>query len=149
METSKSYFQEDNMRQLSLKGRAFPTDLNHAGTVFGGWVVSRMDKAASIQVEEVIKSPAVTVSVSNLSFIKPIHNGDVFMVYTKVNKIGNTSIDVGVELIVRSKEDLSEYKVTEGVFKFVAMDESGKPVQVRSVLRNVLPDYIKEMLGES
>ncbi|MFY0688410.1 MAG: acyl-CoA thioesterase [Cyclobacteriaceae bacterium] len=134
------------MRQLSLKGRAFPTDLNHAGTVFGGWVMSKMDKAASIQIEEVIKSPAVTISVSNLSFLKPIHNGDVFMAYTKVERIGNTSIDVGVELIVRSKEDLTENKVTQGVFTFVAVDTNGKPVQVRSVLRSHVEPYINELL---
>jgi len=134
------------MRQLSLKGRTFPTDLNHAGTVFGGWVMSKMDKAASIQLEEIIKSPAVTVSVSNLSFISPIHNGDVFMIYTKVDKIGNTSIDICVELIVRSKEDLSEHKVTKGIFKFVAVDENGKPTPIRGVLRSYVPDYIKELL---
>ncbi len=137
------------MRQLSLKGRTFPTDLNHAGTAFGGWVVSKMDKAASIQIEEVIHSPAVTVSVSNLNFIKPIHNGDVFMVYTTVERIGTTSIDVGVELIVRSNEDLSEYKVTQGVFTFVAVDIKGKPVPVRSVLRNQVAPYIMEMLKEN
>lgn len=134
------------MRQLSLKGRTFPTDLNHAGTVFGGWVMSKMDKAASIQVEEVIKSPAVTVSVSNFNFLKPIHNGDVFMVYTKVDRIGKTSIDVGAELIVRSREDLSEFKVTQGIFTFVAVDAKGKPVEVRSVLRSFVAPYIMEML---
>ncbi|WP_372776820.1 acyl-CoA thioesterase [Mangrovibacterium sp.] len=134
------------MRQLSLKGRTFPADLNHAGTVFGGWVMAKMDKAASIQIEEVITSPAVTVSVSNFSFLRPIHNGDVFMVYTKINRIGKTSIDVGVELIVRSRVDLSEFKVTQGVFTFVAVDANGKPVQVRSVLRSCVAPYIKQML---
>ncbi len=134
------------MRQISLKGRTFPADLNHAGTVFGGWVMAKMDKAASIQVEEVINCPAVTVSVSNFSFIRPIHNGDVFMVYTKVNRIGNTSIDINVELIVRSKEDLSEHKVTEGIFTFVAVDTNGRPVQVRNVLRSFIAPYIEDML---
>lgn len=134
------------MKQLSLKGRTFPADLNHAGTVFGGWVMSKMDKAASIQVEEVIKSPAVTVSVSNISFIKPIHNGDVFMGYTEVLRIGKTSMDIRVELIVRSREDLTEYKVTEGVFTFVAVGPSGKPVEIRSVLRESLEPYIVELL---
>lgn len=135
------------MRQLSLKGRTFPADLNHAGTVFGGWAMAKMDKAASIQVEEVVHSPAVTVSVSNFTFLKPIHNGDVFMVYTKVDRIGKTSIDIGVELIVRSREDLTEYKVTQGVFTFVAVNEKGKPVQIRSVLRSYIAPYISEMLN--
>ena len=134
------------MRQLSLKGRTFPADLNHAGTVFGGWVMAKMDKAASIQIEEVIKSPAVTVAVSNLSFIRPIHNGDVFMAYTRVDKIGTTSIDICVELIVRSKVDLTEHKVTQGIFKFVAVDDEGKPVPVKEVLRPYVDSYILELL---
>jgi len=33
------------MKELSLKGRVFPSDLNHQGSVFGGWVMSKMDKA--------------------------------------------------------------------------------------------------------
>lgn len=135
------------MKQLSLKGRTFSTDLNHAGSAFGGWVMSKMDKAASIQIEEVINSPAVTVSVSNLNFIKPIHKGDVFMIYTKVEWIGNASIDIGVELIVHSKEDLNEYKVTEGVFTFVAVDTKGKPVQVRNVIRSYVAPYINVSFG--
>lgn len=135
------------VRQLSLKGRTFPSDLNHAGTVFGGWVMSKMDKAASIQVEEIIKSPAVTVSVSNLSFLSPIHNGDVFMAYTHVERVGTTSLDICVELIVRSKEDLTEHKVTKGIFKFVAVDDKGKPVPIKKVLRDYVDPYIQEMIN--
>ena len=134
------------MQQLSLKGRAFPGDLNHNGTVFGGWVMSKMDKAASIQVEEIIKSPALTVAVSTLTFLSPIHSGDVFKAYTNVNKIGRTSIEICVELIVRSKDDLTEKKVTNGIFKFVAVDQAGAPVLVSEVLRDYIPDYVKEML---
>jgi acyl-CoA thioesterase YciA len=134
------------MKQLSLKGRAFPSDLNHNGTVFGGWVMAKMDKAASIQVEEIIKSSAVTVTVSNLTFLSPIHSGDVIMLYTNVHKIGRTSIEISVELIVRSKEDLSEKKVTNGIFKFVAIDNSGAPALIKDVLRDNIPDYVKELL---
>jgi acyl-CoA thioesterase YciA len=135
------------MRQLSLKGRAFPSDLNHAGIVFGGWVMAKMDKAASIQVEEIISSPAVTVSVSNLEFLTPVHNGDVFMVYTQVEKIGTKSMDICVELIVRSRENLCEHKVTKGIFRFVAVDEkTRKPIEIRSVLREYHPEYIDKLL---
>lgn len=134
------------MRQISIKGRAFPSELNHTGTVFGGWVMSKMDKAASIQVEEIINSTAVTVSVSNLEFLSPVYSGDVFTVYTHVLKIGRTSMDISVELIVRSKANLTEHKVTKGIFRFVAIGKTGKPVEIRSVLRNHYPEYINELL---
>ena len=41
------------MRQLSLKGRTYPTDLNPGGTAFGGWVMAKMDNAASIAVDDI------------------------------------------------------------------------------------------------
>lgn len=68
------------------------------------------------------------------------------MVYTRVEKIGNTSIDICVELIVRSTDNLSEYKVTRGIFKFVAVDTKGKPVPIRSVLKEYVHNYILELL---
>lgn len=41
------------MRQLSLKGRTYPTDLNPGATAFGGWVMAKMDKVASIAVDDI------------------------------------------------------------------------------------------------
>ncbi|MFK5938450.1 MAG: hotdog domain-containing protein [Sulfurimonas sp.] len=55
------------MKKISLRGRAYPGDLNHSGIVFGGWIMAKMDKAASIAVEDIVNSGAVTVSVSDLN----------------------------------------------------------------------------------
>ena len=49
------------MKELALKGRAFPTDLNPAGTIFGGWIMAKMDQTASISVEGIVFFAAVTV----------------------------------------------------------------------------------------
>jgi acyl-CoA thioesterase YciA len=68
------------------------------------------------------------------------------MIYTEVTRIGNKSMDISVELIVRSREDLSEFKVTEGVFTFVAVDSTGKPTLIRDVLRASVEPYIRELL---
>ena len=85
------------MRKLTLRIQAYPSDLNPLGTVFGGWVMSMMDKAASIAVGDLIDATAVTVAVSNLHFIKPIQNGDVVSIHTTTNKIGKSSITIYVE----------------------------------------------------
>lgn len=124
------------MRKLSLKGRTYPTDLNPGGTAFGGWVMSKMDKAASIAVADIIKSPAVTVTVSRINFLKPIHNGDIFTIYTEITAIGTSSITIYVSVEVKNLDTNEEYEVTSSEFKFVAVDTQGKKVSVRSVLRD-------------
>jgi acyl-CoA thioesterase YciA len=134
------------MRKLSLKGRTYPTDLNPGGTAFGGWVMSKMDKAASIAVDDIIKSPAVTVTVSRINFLKPIHNGDIFTIYTEITAIGTSSITIYVSVEVKNLDTNEEYEVTSSEFKFVAINDKGKPVNVRSVIRNDIDTHIKTLL---
>lgn len=133
------------MKQISLKGRAYPRDLNHSGTVFGGWIMSKMDQAASIAVEDIVDSPAVTVLVSDLHFLKPIRNGDIVIIRTTIKKIGNSSIAVDVEVMVRCTISHEEYNVTNALFTFVTVDPDGNSRAVSSVLRNDVPEYVKEL----
>jgi len=134
------------MRQLSLKGRTYPTDLNPGGTAFGGWVMSKMDKAASIAVDDIIQSQAVTVTVSRINFLKPIHNGDIFSIYTEITAIGTSSITIYVSVEVKNHHTNQSYEVTSAEFTFVAIDEDEKPVDVRKVVRDDVDEHIKILL---
>lgn len=135
------------MKQISLRGRAYPTDLNHAGTVFGGWIMSKMDKAASIAVEDIVNSGAVTVSVTDLNFLKPIRNGDIVTVYTEIIKIGTTSIQIDVNVMVRYKQSHEEYSVTNAIFTFVTVDEDRNSINVRDVIRDDIDEDLKALLS--
>ena len=134
------------MKQIALRGRTYPTDLNHAGSVFGGWIMAKMDKSASIAVEDIVNSAAVTVSVTDLHFLKPVKNGDIFTVYTEIIKIGHTSIQIDVSMMVRCKESHEEYEVTNAVFTFVTVDNEGKAVNVCSVIRDDISEDIQKLL---
>ena len=134
------------MKQISLRGRAYPSDLNHSGTVFGGWIMAKMDKAASIAVEDIVNSGAVTVSVTDLHFLKPIRNGDIVTIYTEIIKVGNTSIQINVNVMVRCKQSHEEYSVTNAIFTFVTLNKDRKPINVRDVIRDDINDYVKELL---
>jgi acyl-CoA thioesterase YciA len=105
-----------------------------------------MDKAASIAVDDIIKSPAVTVTVSRINFLKPIHNGDIFTIYTEITAIGTSSITIYVSVEVKNLDTNQEYEVTSAEFKFVAINDKGKPVNVRSVIRNDIDTHIKTLL---
>jgi acyl-CoA thioesterase YciA len=134
------------MKDISLRGRVFPSDLNHAGTVFGGWLMGKMDKAASIAIEDILNSPAVTVSVSDMSFLRPVFNGAIFTIYTEIIAIGNSSISVDVDVQIRNRETHEEYSVTHAIFKFVVIGDDKKPRNVRTVLRQNIPEYIEKLL---
>ena len=135
------------MRTLALRVRAYPADLNLIGTIFGGWIMAKMDKAASVAVEDIISGTAVTVAVGDLHFIKPIHNGDIVTFYTTISRIGRTSMDIKVEAEVRCRSSRCEMEVTDAVFTFVAVDENGKPTPVASMIREGVGEDILAMLN--
>ena len=135
------------MKEIALRGRAYPGDLNHSGNVFGGWIMAKMDKAASIAVEEIVDSGAVTVSVSDLHFLKPVHNGDIVTIYTEIVKIGNTSMQISVEVMVKCKKSREMYDVTEAIFTFVTVDSNGEKVKIKDVLRKDFPAYVNDLLS--
>jgi len=138
------------MRTLTLRIQAYPSDLNPLGTVFGRWVMSMVDKAASIAVGDLIDATAVTVAVSDLHFIKPIQNGDVVTIHTTINRIGKSSIIIYVEADVLCRKPhcdaRCEMRVTDATFTFVAVNKNGEPIDVRSVLRENLPQGVEKLL---
>lgn len=134
------------MKMIALRGRVFPTDLNHAGTVFGGWLMGKMDKAASIAIEDILISPAVTVAVSDMSFTRPVYNGAIFTIYTEIKYIGNSSVKVDVDVQIKCRITHEEYSVTQALFTFVIVDEDRKPRNVREVIRDDLTPYIQDLL---
>ena len=112
--------------QLSIRTLAMPADTNAAGDVFGGWVMSQMDIAGAIAAVERVKGRVVTVAVEAMTFIAPVKVGDVLCVYTTIERIGRTSITVGLEAWVRRQQLDDRKKVTEGRFVYVSLDDNGQ-----------------------
>ena len=111
---------------LTIRTLAMPADTNPAGDIFGGWVMSQMDIAGAIAAVEHAKGRVVTVAVDSMSFIAPVKVGDVLCVYTRLERIGTTSITIGVEAWARRNRMGDRVKVTEGRFVYVALGEDGR-----------------------
>ncbi|MGH1540446.1 MAG: acyl-CoA thioesterase [Arenicella sp.] len=129
---------------LTTRTVAMPNDTNPAGDIFGGWVLSQMDIAAGICAGQRAQSRVVTASLEGMSFIRPVKVGDILGVYTKIAAVGRTSMTVHVEAWVRRGRIGNREKVTEGMFRFVAIDDDGKSTPIPD--ENDLPDYVKEKL---
>ena len=116
---------------LTLRTVAMPADVNVNGDIFGGWVMSQMDIAGSIPAVEEAGGRVATISVNAMTFIRPVRVGDIFCVYTWVERIGNTSIAIGLEAWALRRLGGQREKVTEGVFTYVAIDDDGRPRPVK------------------
>lgn len=112
----------------TLRMIAMPKDTNATGNIFGGWLVSLMDMSAGSAAWQRAKGPAVTVAIEKMEFHFPVFVGDEVSCYTKIERVGRTSMTIKVESWVRKRFSVDNWvKVTEGTFVFVAIDEQHKP----------------------
>ncbi len=119
--------------ELTIRVLAMPADRNAAGDIFGGWVMSQMDLAAGIRGAERAHGRVATVAVDRLVFRRPVRVGDTLCVYTRVERVGRTSITLVCEAFARRYLSDRREKVTEGVFTMVALDAEGRPTPVPDV----------------
>ena len=118
--------------ELAIQTLAMPSDTNPQGDIFGGWLVSQMDLAAGILAKTYSKGRAVTVAIDSMSFLLPVHIGDVVSCYVELEHVGNTSMVINVQVWKHVCTTGERSQVTEGVFTFVAINEHGKPRCVKA-----------------
>ena len=112
---------------LTVRLVAMPADTNANGDIFGGWVLSQMDQAGGIAAVERAKGRVATVALEAMTFIRPVKVGDVLCVYTRVDRVGRSSMKIHVEAWARCFAGQAREKVTDADFTFVAIDETGRP----------------------
>jgi acyl-CoA hydrolase len=111
-----------------------PGETNPLNSLFGGELLSRMDRACSIAAGRHSRSIVVTVSVNHVAFVKPIPVGSVVILEAKVSRTFNTSIEVFVDVWNEERKTGNKVKVSEGIYTFVAVDENGKPIVVPEII---------------
>jgi acyl-CoA thioesterase YciA len=120
---------------LSLQNIAMPADTNWSGDVFGGWIVSQMDLAGAIHVERLSKGRCATIAINEMTFLVPVKVGNVISCYTKILKVGNTSVQVQIEVWNSHDNSRDPIRVTQGVFTFVAVDVNGNKRQISEQIK--------------
>ncbi|BDV01759.1 acyl-CoA thioesterase [Thermodesulfomicrobium sp. WS] len=118
---------------LVLRTLAMPKDTNPSGDIFGGWILSQMDIAGGLMASEVAQGRVVTVSVEKMSFDKPVKMGDTICIHAELVRVGRSSLDIKLEVWARQLVGVYEAErqlVTEGVFRYVAVDEARRPREV-------------------
>ena len=114
--------------ELVLKVIPLPADVNANGDIFGGWVMAQCDLAGSVIPARYAKGRMATVAVNEFVFKQPVRLGDILSFYSKLVRIGRTSVTVVVEVFAERYRAQGEYiKVTEATFTYVAIDDNGRP----------------------
>ena len=113
--------------EITIQTLAMPAHTNPNGDIFGGWLVCQMDLAAGVLAKRVARGRVVTVAIHSMTFLKPVHIGDIISCHVELLKSGTTSMTIGVEVWAQPATDDNKYRVTEGTFIFVAIDHDGKP----------------------
>lgn len=108
----------------------FPNTTNHYDTLFGGTAMAMMDEIAFITATRFTRKICVTVSSDRIDFRKPIPAGTIVELIGRVSKIGNTSLEITVEIYIEQMYSDSREKAITGNFTFVALDENKKPTKV-------------------
>jgi acyl-CoA thioesterase YciA len=118
-------------REPVIRITAMPADANSYGDIFGGWLMGLMDMGAGLIAARHSKGRAVTVAMDGMQFLAPVKVGDEVSVYGQLRRVGRTSMAIAVEAWRRQRHEENDEKVTEAIFTFVAIDDAGKPRQVK------------------
>ena len=117
-----------NDAELVLKVIPMPADCNQSGDIFGGWVMAQVDLAGAVLPARYVNGRIATVAVNEFIFKQPVKVGDILSFFSRIARIGNTSITVTVDVFAeRIRHQGSYLKVTQANVTYVAIDDNGKP----------------------
>lgn len=117
----------------TLTDVVLPGETNPLNNLFGGELLARMDRAASISARRHSRRICVTASVNHVAFNKAIPLGSVVTVESKVSRAFNTSMEIYIDVWIEDRESGNKTKANEAIYTFVAVDEMGNPVSVPQI----------------
>jgi acyl-CoA thioesterase YciA len=115
-------------REPSIRVVMMPKDTNAHGTIFGGVILSYIDQAGAVEAKKHGTGLLVTIAMREVVFHEPVHVGDLVSFYTRLARIGTTSITVAVEVqATRGPRPEETVKVTEAEVTFVNVGPDRRP----------------------
>lgn len=107
-----------------------PHQVNNLGHVFGGELLSMVDRAAAVAAMRHARRPTVTVSIDRVDFKEPIYTGELVTCTAQVNFVGRTSMEIGVRVEAENLISGRKRHTNTCFLTFVAIDEDHRPCPV-------------------
>ena len=118
--------------QTALRVVMMPRDANNYGSIFGGVILSYIDRAGYIEARRHGAHRWVTASIERVDFKAPVLVGDVVSFLTQTESMGTSSVKV----LIRVESDRylggDIVHVTQAHLTMVAVDAAGKSIPFKS-----------------
>lgn len=111
-----------------------PSETNPINNLFGGELLARMDRAASIAARRHSRRIVVTASVNHVAFNRSVPLGSVVTIEAKVSRAFTSSMEIYMDVWIEDRESGECIKANEAIYTFVAVDETGRPVRVPELI---------------
>lgn len=104
-----------------------PEHANPFGNVHGGIIMKAIDEAGGICAMRHAQRPVVTVTMDSMSFLSPIHVGDLVTLNARIEYVGRTSMDVLVTVVAENPINTKKTHTNSAFLLYVALDDKGRP----------------------
>lgn len=122
-----SFYERKEKARTKVFKTVFPGETNHYDTLFGGTALQWMDEVAFIAATRFTRERVVTVSSDKVNFKMPIPAGTIVELDAQVVKVGNTSLEVSVDVYREDMYQENRVLALHGNFIFVSIDKI-KPI---------------------
>lgn len=120
--------------KTTLTELMIPAYANFGGKIHGGILLSLMDKVAYACSSKHAGAYCVTVSIGEVEFLQPVEVGDLVHLKASVNYVGNTSLEVGIQVTAENVKEHTIKHTNTSYFTMVAKDDDDKPTKVPPLL---------------
>ena len=120
--------------QITMTELVLPNHTNQLGTLFGGQLMAWIDTCASLSAEKHNQRVCVTASVDKIDFHNPVKLGDAVELVASVNRVFNTSMEIGVKVFAQNLKEGTVKHSNSAYLTFVCVDSEGKPVKANEAI---------------
>ena len=120
--------------QSEMAEIVLPNDANPLGALLGGRLMHWIDLAGAMAAHRHSRSYAVTASVDHIDFLVPVRVGDLVILRSSVNRVFQTSIEVGVKVFVENYIVDNTQHVASAYLTFADVDGNGNHLRVAPII---------------
>jgi acyl-CoA hydrolase len=120
--------------QSEMNEIVLPNDTNPLNALLGGRLMHWIDLAGALAAHRHSRNYVVTASIDHMDFHTPVHIGDLVVLRSSVNRVFNTSMEVGVSAWVENYLSEEKRLVSSAYLTFVAVDAAGRHLKVAPVI---------------
>lgn len=125
-----------------------PNDTNTFGNALGGHVMQWIDLVGAIAANRHCRMPLVTASMERLDFLFPIRLGDIVVLKARLNFVGSSSIEVGVDVYAENPLSGERKHTSSTILTYVALDVHGNPTTVPPLIVKTKEERQRFQAGE-